>query len=78
MITLIIFIHLNVYIFFTGNCFMASLGDCFSPVHLLGFPGSSGGKESACNTGNPGLIPGLGGSPGEGTGCPLQYPWASL
>ena len=33
----------------------------------------SDGKESACNTGDPGLIPGLGRSPGEGNGNPLQY-----
>ena len=37
------------------------------------FPGSSAGKESACNTGDLGSIPGLGGSPGEGKGYPLQY-----
>ena len=38
-----------------------------------GFPGSSVGKESACNTGDSSLIPGLGRSPGEGKGYPLQY-----
>ena len=38
-----------------------------------GFPYSSVGKESACNAGDPGSIPGLGRSPGEGTGNPLQY-----
>ena len=38
-----------------------------------GFPGSSAGKESACNAGDPGLIPGLGKSPGGGHGNPLQY-----
>ena len=38
-----------------------------------GFPGSSDGKESACNAGHLGLIPGLGRSPGEGNGSPLQY-----
>ena len=43
-----------------------------------GFPGSSAGKESACSTGDPCLIPGSGRSPGEGIGYPLQYPWASL
>ena len=43
-----------------------------------GFPGSSAGKESACNAGGPGLIPGLGRSPGEGIGYPPQYSWASL
>ena len=36
-------------------------------------PSSSGGKESACNAGDPGLIPGSGRSPGEGNGNPLQY-----
>ena len=36
------------------------------------------GKESACNAGDLGLIPGLGRSPGEGKGYPLQYSWASL
>ena len=34
---------------------------------------SSVGKESACNAGDPGLIPGLGRSAGEGIGYPLQY-----
>ena len=38
-----------------------------------GFPYSSVGKESACNAGDLGLIPGLGRSPGEGNGNPLQY-----
>ena len=37
------------------------------------FPGSSAGKESACNTGNLGLIPGLGRALGGGHGNPLQY-----
>ena len=44
----------------------------------VGFPGSSAGKESACNTGDPGSIPGLGRSPGEGNSYPLLYSWASL
>ena len=42
------------------------------------FPGTSAGKESACNAGDPGSIPGLERSAGEGTGYPLQYSWASL
>ena len=42
------------------------------------FPNSSAGKESACNAGDPGSIPGLGKSPGEGIGYPLQYSWISL
>ena len=37
------------------------------------FPGSSVGKESACNAGDPSSIPGSGRSPGEGKGHPLQY-----
>ena len=36
------------------------------------------GKESACNAGDPGSIPGLGRSAGEGIGYPFQYSWASL
>ena len=44
----------------------------------LGFPGGSDGKESTCNAGDLGLIPGLGRSPAEGIGYPLQYSWASL
>ena len=40
---------------------------------FLGFPCGSAGKESACNMGDLGLIPGLGRSPAEGKGYPLQY-----
>ena len=43
-----------------------------TPV-FLGFPCGSAGKESACNVGDLGSIPGLGRSPGEGKGYPLQY-----
>ena len=43
-----------------------------------GFPVSSAGKESVCNIGDPGSIPGWGRSTGEGIGYPLQYSWASL
>ena len=39
----------------------------------MGFPCSSAGEESAYNTGDLGSIPGLGRSPGEGKGYPLQY-----
>ena len=39
----------------------------------MGFSDSSVGKESACSAGDPGSIPGLGRSPGEGKGYPLQY-----
>ena len=44
-----------------------------TPV-FLGFPGGSDGKESACNTGDLGSIPGLGRSSGGGHGIPLLYP----
>ena len=43
------------------------------PVRFLGFPGGSAGKVSAYNVGDPGSIPGLGRSSGEGNGNPLQY-----
>ena len=42
-------------------------------VLLWGFPSGSNGKESACNAGDLGSIPGLGRSPGEGNSNPLQY-----
>ena len=45
---------------------------------IYSFPGSSAGEESACNAGDPGSIPGLGGSPGEDIGYPLQYSQTSL
>ena len=48
---------------------LAVLGRCY----CMGFPSSSDGKASACGAGDPGLIPGLGRSPGEGNGNPLQY-----
>ena len=44
----------------------------------MGFPHSSIGKESSCNAGDPGSIPGSGRSAGEVIGYPLQYTWASL
>ena len=44
----------------------------------MGFLGNSAGEESVCNAGDPGLILGLGSSPGEDIGYPFQYSWASL
>ena len=41
--------------------------------HTVGFPGGSVAKESVCDTGDTGSIPGLGRSPGEGNDNPLQY-----
>ena len=53
--------------------------DSYGKAHkVAGFPDSSVGKESSCNAGDPGLIPGSGESPGQGIGYPLQYSWASL
>ena len=46
--------------------------------YYSGFPDSSAGKESACNAGDPSLIPGSGRSTGEGIGYPLQYSWVPL
>ena len=51
-------------------------GEAWPPDSLgviIGFPGDADVKESACNAGNPGSIPGSGRSPGEGNGNPLQY-----
>ena len=69
------FFHLVLFILFQAS------GLCsFSPHPVLkllplplGFPDSSVGKESACDVGDLGFIPGLGRSPGEGKGYPLQY-----
>ena len=46
-----------------------------NPEIKYGFPYSSVGKESACNAGDLGSIPGVGRSPGERNGNPLQYPF---
>ena len=53
---------------------------CFLYFHYpaKGFPDGSAGKESTCNAGDPGLIPGSGRSPREGIGYPVQYSWVSL
>ena len=50
----------------------------YDSTYETGFTDSSVGKESACNAGDPSLIPGLGRYPGERIGYPLQYFWASL
>ena len=61
----------NTFTFFTSSATWEA-----SYIHNTlypGFPDSSVGKESACNAGDLGLIPGLGRSPGEGNNYPLQY-----
>ena len=50
----------------------------FTSTFSTASPDCSCGKESACSAGDPGWIPGLGRSPGEGIRSPLQYSWASL
>ena len=47
-------------------------------LDIRDFPDSSVGKESACNAGDPGSIPGSGRCPGEGIGYLFQYTWASF
>ena len=56
---------------------------CYGDLISMGFPGDSDGKESACNVGDPGLIPGSGRSPEEGNGNLLsiliwRIPWTEL
>ena len=70
---------------FLPSCHLAAwLGSSLSRPFLSqllgawGFPGSSTGKDSTCNAGNPRSIPELERSPGEGIGYPLQYSWTSL
>ena len=52
---------------------IANFSSLLPTVVPMGFPGGSDGKESACNVGDPGSIPGSGRSSGEGNGKPLQY-----
>ena len=52
--------------------FLKNFEFCVGLVYV-DFPCGSAGKESSCNAGDLGLIPGLGRSPGEGKGCPFQY-----
>ena len=52
---------------------IANFSSLLPTVVPMGFPGGSDGKESACNVGDPGSIPGSGRSPGEGNDSLLQY-----
>ena len=56
-----------------GLCFFTTFSKHLSSLGR--FLGGSDGKESACNVGDLGLIPGSGRSPGEGNGTPLQHPF---
>ena len=64
-------------VLFPTSRYFSSWKNGYSYSHF-GLPDSSVGKESTCNTGDPGLILGLGRSTGKGKGYPLQYSWASL
>ena len=59
---------------FFKNAFKIQLSTYKTPSVSRDFPGSSDSNESGCNVGDLGSIPGLGQSPGEGNGYPLQYP----
>ena len=65
----------NLFVFLVDSSLPFFCGGRGGGMH---FPDSSVDKESACNAGDLSLIPGLGRSPGEGIGYPLQYSWASL
>ena len=63
-------------VFSNVPCFIFSLVVSLATKYIniiSGFPGGSGSKESACNAGDQGSVSGLGRSPGEGNGYPLQY-----
>ena len=66
------------FITYNFHCKVTDFEDCFliyfmHSKPLLDFPGGSDGKDSACNVGDPGLIPGSGRYPGVGNGYPHQY-----
>ena len=60
-------------LFLIESYFLAALGKFLKFTFKIGFPGGSDGKESTCNAGDLGSIPGLGRSPGGEHGNPLQY-----
>ena len=57
------------------HCVICLLVQLFITTIYQGLPGGSDGKESACNTGDSGSVPGSGRSPGEGNGNPLPWQW---
>ena len=68
----------HIFVFAPNNREKVFIVLALSVMSVGGFPGSSAGKESICNAGDPGSKPGSERSPGEGIGCPLQYSWTSL
>ena len=65
-------LHLRIKPVFKQNYFICKM-ILFLHIHIMGFPGGSGDKESACHAGDLSLIPGSGRAHGEGNGYPLQY-----
>ena len=69
-----VFLKPHIFILPLNNKIWVSCGSIIElGIQVMDFPDSSVGKESTCNEGHPGLIPGLGRFPGEGKGYPLQY-----
>ena len=66
-------VHVWECMYTRGGFMSVNFNLCCFNMNLLCFPDSSVGKESTCSAGNPSSIPGLGRSPGEGIGYPLQY-----
>ena len=73
---MLLFLTCRLYIYIFWNFFAWKI--CLFPPFIKDLPHSSVGKESACNAGDPGLIPESGRFPREGIGYPLQCSWASL
>ena len=63
---------------FTNICFLTFFQIYWDLININSFPDRAVGIESACNPGDPGLIPGSRRPPGKGIDYPLQYSWASL
>ena len=68
-----IYIHPHIYVYTHIYIFIYTHTHIYIHITTYDSPGGSDGKESFCNVGNPGSIPGSGRSPGEGNGNPLQY-----
>ena len=79
--SILFFVGLLAFFYFFLSLLIENVNDsqceiqkCVRKSHIkLGFPGGSDSKASACNSGDSGLIPGLGRSLGEGNSYPLQY-----
>ena len=70
--TLLVTVFIYIYIYYI-NIYIIYAHYIYNIYIIWGFPGGLNGKVSAYDVGDPGLIPGLGRSPGEGNGSPLWY-----